>query len=674
MIIPPHRSPRDRFVHVRQRVLGLALASLGSFACTATEPTEIVAGVSTQIRVPDDLKAVGITVQSQGRLVFCESYPVTQGLATLPATLGLRGDTDKISSKGTVTVSVLGLRTDDGSFSVDCVGNSAGQTSETTVIRRRRLLFQDNRILFLPLPLKESCRDNLSCEDDETCVGGKCVSADIDSATLPDYNDSLIFGNTNTCFDGNACMPKGSTIPVMLEDPETCTFRALLPERAPRPEKGSLNVRLFYDSFGSEILDLDNDDLVTDQREGFSFQSNDEPLRFRLAPNLCESNYQTDRVLALDASSLCPAKRALQPLCNDYVAPDPRTDTESPSPGDGDGDGGNSEPTGKCTLAGLQPVESVVHVLMDRSDSMYKFYGDGGLQFAIGLPLSSPVAKRTKVGFDYLPAEADDCGTNAYATPTVPFGAVEQVRGPIAQILAGADLLMEDPPVFLEGALLGAYSGVSSVQTQMQGQRFNRRAVVVISNRDVSQGPCPGQSAIELAEAARARPDPIYTYAVALDDGEPGALASAAALAEAGGTSVFNGVDDEAEGATAVQDILTELGTCLYEVKRADKGGVRLPQSSLISYINPLSPSTGAVEISYDSACAENAPSGVSGWNQGSDGLLRLCGQACEDLRELVGDVGLAHAEQGRIAPAVPLVATASCNEFVVDASEDAAD
>jgi hypothetical protein len=648
--------------------LGLAaLSGLSLLGCTADEPTEIVAGVSTQIRVPDDLRSVGVVVQVGGRVQFCQTYSVTEGLVRLPATLGVL---DERVERGPVTIQILGLRTEDSAFESDCVAvKPESLEKELMVIRRRRLSFVSDRIVYLPLPLKDSCRDKLDCEDDETCIGGKCVSAEIDAETLPDYDDSLVFGNTNTCFDGNTCMPKGSTVPVVLEDPETCTFQAVWPDDLPRPQKGGLNVRLFYDSFGSEILDLDAPSLKQDQREGFSFEDEDEPLRFRLAPNLCESNYQADKVLAVDASAFCPAKRALQPLCDDYIAPDPRVNSRSPGSGggEGDGEGGeytNSEPTGTCTLAGLRPVESVVYVLMDRSDSMYKFFGMGGLEFAIGLPLASPVAKRTKIGFDFLPPEADQCGTRAYATPLVPFGNVEAVRLPIAEILGGAELLPNDPPRFyLDAALLGAYQGVSAVPAT--GQRFNRRAVVVLSNRDVLNGACSEVDALTLAQNARAQADPVFTYAVALDEGEAGALPSATALAEAGGTTVFNGVTDEAEGALAVQKILTELGTCLYEVQRADAGGEKLPTSSSISYIDPRSPSDEGADVPHNAACAEDAPSDVSGWNQGPDGLVRLCGEACEDLRELVGDVGEAHLALQHIAPPVPLVVTAPCDEFV---------
>jgi hypothetical protein len=639
-------------------------------ACSATHPTEIVAGVSTQIRVPDNLQAVGVSVQVGGEVRFCEHYAVTNGLATLPGTLGVLGDSG-LDKRGTVTVQVVGFRTTESDFSADCVNNKPEKDGlDTMVIRRRRLTFVDDQIKFLPLPLKESCADNLGCAVDQTCVGGKCVSADIDATTLPSYDDSLLFGKSNTCFDAKRCMAEGLTVPVELLDRDTCTFRALWPDDAkvPKPTEGGLNVRLFYKSFGSEVLDLDVKSAKADQREGFAFAGDGkDPLTFQLAPNLCESNYNLEdpNVLSIDASALCTAKRALQPLCEDYLPPDLHADLRPSGKPDSAG-------PGICTLGGLEPVESVVYVLMDHSQSMSKFFGDGGLAFAIGLPLSSPVAKRTKVGFEFLPPQAEQCGTDEYAKPTVPFSGVDDSRGPIGLILAGQQSLLEDNPTqfFLEAALQGAYSGVGAVKAN-DAQGFNRRAVVVISNRDISAGACPGPSAVELAKMAHdAAADRIFTYAVALDSGEPRALQSARALATAGGTTVFNGVSDEAEGARAVNDILTELGTCLYKVKRSDAlkdaalKDAALPQSAHISYIDPITPGRG-VDIPFNAQCSEDAGSDVSGWKQESSGLVRLCGQACEDLRQVIGDVGVAHAVQGHVAPAVPLVATASCDEFV---------
>ena len=641
-----------------------AVCCAATLGCSSTRPTEIVAGVSTQIRVPDGLTAVGLSVQVGGAVVFCENYRVTDDIATLPGSLGVMGDTG-LGRRGALTVQVIGFRNPDSEFSKDCI-NTRPETGglDTLVIRRRRLTFVDDKIKFLPLPLKESCADNLTCKEDETCVGGKCVDANIDATTLANYNDSLLFGNTSTCFDASRCMD-GLSVPVQLEDRETCTFRALWPEAAPRPEEGGLNVRLFYKSFGSEILDLDAATTEVDQREGFSFMgAGEDPLTFRLAPNLCESNYNTElpNVLSIEASAMCAAKRALQPICKGYTPPDPLTALR---PGDGAPD--SAADPGICTLAGLEPVESAIYVLMDHSLSMSKFFGDGGLAYAIGIPLSSPVARRTKVAFDFLPPRADHCGTDAYATPSIPFGAVEEIRLRIGAILAGDDsVLPDDPPqFFLESALQGAYQGVSAVEANDRTIGFNRRAVVVISNRDVSAGACPGPSAVELAKRARDAADQrVFTYAVALDSGEPEALSSATALARAGGTTVFNGVADESEGARAVNDILTELGTCLYKVNRADAArGSTLPTTANVSYIDPASPKE-SVNIPFNARCDVDADGSVSGWNQEDTGLVRLCGSDCERLRQVIDDVSLFHAAQGRVPPAVPLVATATCDQF----------
>lgn len=666
-------SKKSRKHRRNQRLCTFAGLLATSLACSSTRPTEIVAGVSTQIRVPDDIRAVGVVVQANGAVEFCEHYSVVDGVATLPATLGVLGQSG-LSTRGTVTVQVIGFRTARSEFEKDCLVRAEDTGLDAMVIRRRRLTFVDDQIKFLPLPLKESCADNHCSSEAETCIGGKCVIADIDAASLSNYSDSLLFGNTNTCFDARRCLAEGLTVPVQLEDPKTCTFKALWPARLQKPAPGDLNVRLFFKSFGSEVLDLDFDSTAEDQREGFAFAGEeDDALTFKLAPNLCENAYAVDNpsVLSIDASAACTAKRALQPICDSYVPPNLHAGSGGSGTGGagsgGSGTGGN-QGSGICTLAGLEPVESVVYVLMDQSKSMSKFFGDGGLAFAVSLPLSSPVARRTKVAFDFLPPQEEQCGTDAYATPRVPFGAVEDVRVPIGVLLSNEkSVLPTDPPqFFLEAALQGAYQGVASVEANDPKTGFNRRAVVVISNRDISAGSCPGPNAVELAERAHAAADGrIFTYAIALDSGEPDALSSAASLADAGGTRVFNGVTDEAEGARAVNDILTELGTCLYKVNRADAAkGEDLPTSASISYIDPSRP-TRAIAIPHDAACNENAASTVSGWNQETEsGLVRLCGEACADLRQAIGDVSVFHAAQGKIPPSVPLVATAACSEF----------
>jgi len=680
--MPLLTSSRARALH---RLTTLFTWALCGFACSVEEPTEIVGGVTTQIKVPEYLRSVGILVQVAGTVKFCETYPVTNGITVLPATLGVLGAAG-LKPSDTVTVQVLGLRTEAADFDTDCVGaQQRGETEpsqmdnrQVLVIRRRRLTFVDGRILYLPLPLKESCLDT-ACPPEQTCVGGACVSMDVDAKKLPDYNERLTFGTTNTCFNGDVCMPSGGTFPPLLTDPDTCTFKAQWSPDLPKPNPGDLNVRAVYNSLGTEVLDFDTADTALDQQEGFSLPDPNDPLTFRLAPNLCETNYKRDRILAVEASALCAAKRGFQPICDSYTAPNPRNGAVAPTPGQG---------AGLCTIAQLQPVEAFVYVLMDRSFRMYPFYGDGGLRFAVELPLSSPIARRTKLAFGPLPADPAQCGTNAYATPQVDFGSIADVRQPIADILGNtatpgtisASVLPNDPPqVALEAALQGAYTDLASQTTFPVGQ-FAQRAVVVISNRDIAVGACMGgPTAIELAQQAAQGANPIVTYAVALGDpnednptADASTVASASALATAGRTRVFNGVSDATEGVTSVLKILTDVGSCVYRVNRLDLGASQLSDDAFLSYVNPLTPTSAAVDIPHNELCTSSSGTDVSGWNDEGGDRVRICGQACSDLRDAINQTTAVALDQKRqqpdqnfAAPAVPLVVSAPCSEFV---------
>jgi hypothetical protein len=605
---------------------------------------------------------------------FCDAYPVTDGVTTLPATLGVLGASGVDPSK-TVTVQVLGLRTDTSDFDTDCITTrpepAEPTNREVLVIRRRRLGFVDGRILYLPLPLKESCSD-VACGPDQTCVAGACVPLDIDPKTLPDYDPRLAFGTTNTCFNPELCLPQGANLPAILDDAATCSFHIDWPSDRPRPAPGELNVRAFYNSLGSEVLDFDLAGMAPDQQEGFSFTDPNDATRFRLAPNLCSTNYNTDRIVAVEAGPYCTAKRGYQPLCSNYTPPNPRIGSVSSAVPNGG--------AGLCTIAQLTPVQSVVYVLMDNSQRMYPFYGMGGLQFAIDLPLASPIAKRARIAFSRFPASPAQCGTNTYATPQVDFGSVDDVRAPIGAILgSNASVTPDNPPqVSLEAALQGAYEAVRTAPL-VGTDTYAQRAVVVISNRDIAVGACMGvPTALELAQQATQGPNPIATYAVALGDpnednptADASTVASATALAAAGRTRVFNGIDDEAQGATAVSQVLTDVGSCVYTVNRLDLGplgAAALPQGSFISYVNPIDPLDAtagpkAVDIPFNSACSASSGADVSGWNA-DDTRVRICGQACSDLRKVINDVSGIHLQQQLSAPPIPLVVSSPCENF----------
>ncbi len=669
----------------------VALQLAAGAACSNREPTEVVGGVSTQIRLPDHIKTVGVVVQENGSVEFCETYAVRFGEAILPSTLGVLGSATGLDDRQRVRLSVLGMRVENSPFITDCgVGaaipepnapNQPGDpvSRETMVLRRRVVTLVDQEILYLNMPLKESCRD-VACSDDETCVGGVCVPIDIrDSCPvegepcgedLPPYDDSLVYGTTNTCFDPSQCFPAGATVPALLEDPETCTFRVPWPEEFPRPAQGDMNVRVLYDSFGTEFLDRDAEILPIEQRDGFSLPNPNDPFLFQLAPNLCESNYKTERILRVEGGMFCPGKRAFQPICEDYVAPDPRDPNRFPDPRDP-----NGEP-GLCTIANLEPVESALYVLMDQSNTMFSYYGaDAGFDEVVSIPLSSPTARRSQAAFSHIPAAAAQCGTDAYSAPLVPFARVAQVSDPIGNILRdSASVLADNPPEMnLQAALQGAYTALRQVAPADPTGAVERRAVIVISNRDILQGPCDGPTAQDLARQATQGAAPIATYAVALGDGDPLLMddaadaltvASASALAQAGGTQVYNGVADAAEGASALTEVLTELNTCVYRVRRLDLGTGALPPRATLSYVDPTSLTQQVVDIERNQACTENSGPEVSGWNLDAGGRVLICGAACDALREVTTNVGLAQLARQRVSPPVPVVANLPCDDL----------
>ncbi|HHH31094.1 MAG TPA: hypothetical protein ENK57_22485, partial [Polyangiaceae bacterium] len=263
--MPNPKRLRPALIHRALAAATMVSVAAAAFAGCTSQPTEIVGGVTTQLQVPKFLQSVGVVVQLGGRLIFCESYDVVDGTVTLPSTLGVvPQETGDASPTDPVTIQILGFRTPQAAFSSDCVASipDVGE-QEVFVVRRRRLPYVDDRIVYLPMPLRESC-SNVDCADDETCIGSLCESMDIDPNELEDYRDDFVFGTSNTCFNASVCADDGAMAPTYVTDAGNCTFRTVWPDDAPQPGPGMLNVRIVYDSFASEILDLDDE-------EGFVF-------------------------------------------------------------------------------------------------------------------------------------------------------------------------------------------------------------------------------------------------------------------------------------------------------------------------------------------------------------------------------------------------------------------
>jgi hypothetical protein len=606
--------------------------------------------MTTQMQVPKELHSVGIVVQSGGSPVFCDSYPVADGEVTLPSTLGF---TPRSENSGPVTVSVLGFKKAQPDFSFQCLLDipqvREDGTSDVSVIRRRRSPYIPERVFFLPMPIKHACT-NTPCGDGETCIGGECRTHDIDPNTLPEYRDSLILGNTNTCFRVDKCLPPSGSFPAALVDADECRFRLMVPDGLEAPTVG-LNVRIMHENFTPEVLDQDTD-------EGFVLPEPTNLTEFKLATSLCNSRYKQGKILGVWGSTFCPPKTQFQPIC------------------DGDLEqivSGTSSPFGDSTcVAGdrLRPTQSALYVLMDRSQSVAKFFGEEGLNEVLGLSLQDPVFERTFVGFKFMPASAGDCGAmpsspNSFGVLTapadVPFTLAIDARQAIASKIGDpSNVLPNDPALFLDAVMspAGAYA---ALQNLGPATAFNRRAALILANRDLWTRCTGGQSPDQLAAQALAAG--IHTYVVALrappstDQGGRDPVADGAAIALSGGTELFDATSDPDVGARALATIVTDLGSCVYD----QPVGVDLSQNqaaTTLSYFDAFTQKK--VVIQHNTSCSV-ASTTDSGWNLDSEGRVRVCGAACESLRNAVTASSALAARQSLPAPLIPIHANLPC-------------
>ncbi|MBI5535003.1 MAG: hypothetical protein HY898_19905 [Deltaproteobacteria bacterium] len=625
-------------------VAGLALmAAFGS--CTADKPTQLIAGFSTQMQVPRELRSVGVVIQSSGRTIFCDNYIVSDGSVRLPSTFGLEAAGDPANP---ITITVLGFKTDQPDFAGNCVVKipDVGQDS-VLVMRRRRTPYSSGRILYLPMPLRRSCADQ-PCGTDQSCIGGVCSKLDISPEQLADFRESLVFGNTSTCFPVLECLPAAGSMPAKLIDGDKCLFEAQALPGQSIPDPPGMNVRVTYDNFTPEVLDRDAD-------EGFVIPDPGKPLQFELASSLCQSNYKKGKIVGVQANAACPSKTPLQPICDG--------DLKSLQAGQDNGTGQEA-----CVKQGaLQPTESALLVLMDRSASMKKFFGDTGFNGVLGLSLQDPVFNRCRVGFKFVPAALADCtaAPSPFAALTPPgdvaFDFASQARDAIAaKVGAASNLLASDPVLYLDAAMRldGVYKALGDLAPTAPSTRFNRKALFLVGNRDFEPH-CGGSSPATLAQQALAQSG-IYTYVLLLQNpngADPAALSAASSIAMQGGTSLFDATSDANVGAKAVQTVVSDLSSCLYDKSDLITG---TPEDKItLSYFDLQG--YHRVDISHNELCTEQSTS-QNGWNVDSQQRVRICGSSCTALREAAKAFALQAALVGQPSPGFQVKVSTPCS------------
>ncbi|MBX3185902.1 MAG: hypothetical protein KF819_02760 [Labilithrix sp.] len=665
---------------------GLALGAFAATAllwsgCEAKKQTEFVAGVSTQVVVPRDLKSIRLDVSVGGVVQFCRGYKVYDGKVQLPRSLGALPASGK-AGENAVTVTVTGFTEDfsEGSglsvFS-DCVSVSPKVGEQgARILRRSRQPYAPDRIVFLPMPLKYSCFDHKDCEaEDKTCKAGRCVDASIDPSRLPDYTDELLNGTGGACFRASECMQ--GLVPAVVVNANDCTYAVPNSPSSPPVVEGAppnpfpkggdgVNVEIVYDGgLNKEILDKDD-------QEGFTIPDPAKPQQFRLAPGLCDmvkgsipaanpADPPVDlehRITGVRVASICQPKTPFQPLCaaDQLVAMDVAPE----------GISGNSNPPSACKPRELKAAKSVLMIITDDTQNHRIFY-NGADRAAVGLVLDDPAFTRTQVGLSFYPGGAGTCGG---LTPAVPPELAATAQKKIVDKLAERDpesgnaapLQPLNTPTTMDGALKATYDLLKG--PQFAG--FNRRAVLLIGNREFGATSCSAQTPLQLVQGAKTDRIDTYVGMFARQESEdlenlpPQPIADQMATAGSPLPALpraFDARKEKAEGQNAFRRILDDLATCVYDVDTVPEN------SDVLAYSDPIAvtpPQESVYKITRDANCTtEASAAAANGWGvDASDPAqrrVRVCGQACDNYREILKKAAAYGLQYNQKAIAVPI-------------------
>jgi len=640
------------------------LGALGATAalwtgCEGRKQTEYVAGISTQVTVPRDLKAIRVDVSVGGVVGFCRGYRVYDGRVQLPRSLGAFPVS---GSPGTdpVTITVTGLTKEysetqgnpvfDNCTAIAPVVGDADQG--TRIIRRSRQPYVAERILFLPMPLKYSCFDvaDPRCnEEGKTCKAGRCVDASTDPTRLIAFSPDVLDGTGSTCFSASSCF--AGALPAKLINADDCTYA---PAVANTGE--GLNVEITYDGgLIREVLDKDD-------TEGFFIPDASNPQQFRLAPGLCdlvkgygpaspehpEGPPTAHRITAVRVSGACQAKRPTQPLCAvDQLAAMGADAAGRPLT--------ENTPPDACKSQELQPPRAALVVVADSTQNSGAFYTSTSTGL-LGLSLTDPAFDRTQFALSFFPG-AGECGIpKSFSTAVALTSARAAKPALITQFEKQATALSPlDAPVLLDGALRDAYELLRSPEYAT----FYKRAVLVIGNRGFGQAAC-GQTPVERAAAAYAT-SAIDTYALSLSansnaSGDTTAIADFDALAAAGGTSpAYDARTDKTVAARAFSRIVSDIATCVYDTTDPR---TRPDDNSVLTYTDPTSPQATTTTLAFNPACTTSNSAGIGfGHDPSNVNRIVLCQSSCEAFREVLKKSAAFAAQTQQPALAVPMFA-----------------
>ncbi len=673
-----------RFIKTTRTLIALSLVA-GTVTmwsgCSPKKQTELVPGVSTQVRVPKEMKTVRLDVTVNGQPQFCGIYDVRNGTVRLPRTLGLQSQ----GKGGPVKVTVTGylFAQDDKDAPADLANcdllpsvsakldwdRKHPDLGFARVLRSSRQPYVDNRILFVPMPLRFSCFE-VPCPDEQTCKAGKCVPNDTDPNTLVDYNDNLILGNSGTCFSPALCMPD-AVLP-QLVDGATCKYALWKSKGAPDTGNvpfvttgSGLNVRAYYDDGSvSEILDFDKD-------EGFFIPDPvNAPQTLQLADGLCHPGPATaHKITGLVASGLCAPKTPLQPLCDEESPSNPLSDAST----SGSTTGGDTT----CAPIEIKPAPSALVVLMDDTPQMQSFFGQAAAKKVLQLSLGDPVFEKTDLVFAFTPSAKTTCSAG-FSPELDGSKTVTASQVDIASLIGSKDPTnLAPPPRALSVALDGAYKKLIALSAAraVAGTAYNKIGVLVLGDGTFDDDCGTGIDFTHLRDTIYGG---IATYAVLFGKQDQTENLTGLANAQTLGNAGFFNADaftpqpkDDTRpnnAADALSRVTQDLASCVYDAPDALKG------TGSVTYLNPLPPAH-TVAVAFNANCSGATQTTEKGWNletvaNSKAARVRVCGTDCTSLQDVLKTTAALALNSNQAPPAVPIYVQ-SCSSQTATPSID---
>jgi hypothetical protein len=314
---------RSMFLGMTSVVVGLASSGCGE----VDESTQITVAFTSETKIPKELNQLEVAVVDHRGSEASRILHDVQNPGFFPATLALI-PRDEGSLDGPLSVEVRGqLRTDQGE-------------TVTAVIRSATISYAEGRNLLLPMPLRMACFAIDRCGPNETCAGGTCQPARVDTADMADFREDLVFGKAG-CFAEEKCLADSVFVPL---DPTTSTDVCALdlPSDVAFDDDGRarVNVSIQWAVAPERVIALDEGDAI----EGWTFEG---PSRVRLSEGVCLSlrdalddqgnRLVPDKALGVFVSKACAPKKKLQAFCTSsdgHVAIGTRIEGLQPAPQD----------------------------------------------------------------------------------------------------------------------------------------------------------------------------------------------------------------------------------------------------------------------------------------------------------------------------------------------------